>query len=208
YTPIDTRPTLIYPLTLGGSNWGGLSYDPGRNLLIANSNDLAGITQLVPRPAGGKGDPGKVSMTGSPYTLKFDAFLAPSGAPCNRPPWGRLTAIDLNTGQKKWDVPLGTTRDVAPWPLWTKTGVPNQGGTLTTASGLVFIGAATDNFLRAFDTQTGEELWKGRLPAGGQATPMSFRLNRDGKQYIVISAGGHGALGSTQGDYLMAYTLP
>ena len=208
YTPIDTKPTLIYPVTVGGSNWGGASFDPVRNVLIVNTSNVAGANALALRPKGKQASGERVSMTGSPYELKFEPFLSPFGAPCNRPPWGRITAIDMSTGKKKWEVPLGSTRDRAPWPVWTKIGVPNQGGTMTTASGLVFIGAASDNYLRAFSTENGKELWKSRLPAGGQATPMSFRMSSNGKQYVVVSAGGHGALGSDQGDHLVAYTLP
>ncbi|WP_336964153.1 pyrroloquinoline quinone-dependent dehydrogenase [Sphingobium aquiterrae] len=208
FTPIDTQPTLIYPVTVGGSNWGGASYDPRRNLLIINTSNVAGANSLKLRSKATPEELKRVSLTGTPYIMKFEPFLSAFGAPCNRPPWGRLTALDMNTGKKKWEVPLGSTRDQAPWPVWSRIGVPNQGGTLSTASGLVFIGAASDNFIRAFSTETGAELWKARLPAGGQATPMSFRLNSNGKQYIVISAGGHGALGTKHGDYLIAYALP
>lgn len=206
FTPIGTKPTLIYPVTVGGSNWGGLSYDPDRNLLLANSTSVAGAVSLVPRETK-PGQPDRPSMVGTPYTLKFENFLSPWGAPCNKPPWGKLTALDMATGKKKWEVPLGTTRDQAPWPIWVKLGVPNQGGTMNTASGLTFIGATSDNFVRAFATDTGKELWKARLPAGGQAIPMTYRLGPNGKQYVVIAAGGHGALGTTPGDYLVAYTL-
>lgn len=207
FTPIGTKPVLIYPVTVGGSNWGGLSYDPQRNLLLANSTSVAGAVSLVPRTEK-PGDPGKPSMLGTPYTMKFENFLSPWGAPCNKPPWGKLTALDMATGKKKWEVPLGTTRDEAPWPIWLRIGVPNQGGTMNTASGLTFVGATSDNFVRAFETQTGRELWKARLPAGGQAIPMTYRLGENGKQYVVIAAGGHGALGTKPGDYLVAYTLP
>ena len=107
-----------------------------------------------------------------------------------------------------WEVPLGTTRDLAPWPFWYFDGVPSLGGLTSTASGLTFIAATTDDFLRAFDTATGEELWKGRLPAGGQATPMTYRLRRDGRQFVVIAAGGHHILGTTPGDAVVAFALP
>jgi quinoprotein glucose dehydrogenase len=144
----------------------------------------------------------------TPYAVQMEPMLSPFGAPCNAPPWGTLVAIDLNKRQRLWQVPLGSTRDLAPFPLWFKLGVPNIGGPVITASGVVFIGAATDNFLRAFDLKSGEELWKGRLPAGGQATPMTYRLRPDGKQYVVIAAGGHRYLGTTVGDSLVAYALP
>jgi quinoprotein glucose dehydrogenase len=135
-------------------------------------------------------------------------MLSPFGAPCNRPPWGRLHAIDLKSGKVLWNVPLGTTRDQAPFPLWLKLGVPNLGGSIVTASGLVFLGATTDNYIRAYDTRTGKVLWRHRLPGGGQATPMTYRLRKDGRQYVVIAAGGHRFLGTTVGDTLVAYALP
>ena len=117
-----------------------------------------------------------------------------------------MTALDLKAGAIAWQVPLGTSRDLAPWPFWFIDGVPNMGGSVVTAGGLIFIAAATDDFLRAFDVQSGAELWRGRLPAGGQATPMTYRQN--GRQYVVIAAGGHGGAGTTRGDYVVAFALP
>ncbi|OLE72874.1 MAG: hypothetical protein AUI36_01110 [Cyanobacteria bacterium 13_1_40CM_2_61_4] len=140
--------------------------------------------------------------------MRREVLLSPFGLPCNPPPWGTLAAIDLATGTVRWEVPLGTTRDLLPVPIAIRSGTPNMGGPIVTASGLVFIGAAMDNYLRAFDVETGKELWKGRLPAGGQATPMTYRLREDGKQYVVIAAGGHGRLGTTLGDYVVAFALP
>lgn len=135
-------------------------------------------------------------------------LLSPLGAPCNRPPWGKLIAIDLTTGKRLWTVPLGTSRDMAPFPLWLKMGVPNMGGSVKTASGLAFIGATTDNYVRGYDVKTGEVLWRARLPAGGQATPMTYRLTKNGRQFVVIAAGGHKYLGTKTGDSLVAYALP
>lgn len=204
FTPLGEEPTLIYPFTAGGSNWGGVSWDPQRQLLIANTTNVAGVAQLIPQASGS--EQGRV-LDGTPYRLRTSPFLSPWGAPCVRPPWGKLTAIDMTTGQKRWEVPLGTTRDQAPWPLWFKMGVPNQGGSLTTASGLTFIAATTDRYIRAFSTDTGKELWKSRLPAGGQANPMTYRLSATGKQYVVIAAGGHRFLRMPEGDAVVAYAL-
>ena len=117
-------------------------------------------------------------------------------------------AVDLTSGDIRWSVPLGTVRDIAPVPLPIGWGTPNLGGPLTTASGLIFIGAAMDDYLRAFDIETGKEVWKARLPAGGQATPMSYVVRDGGRQYVVIAAGGHGRAGTTLGDYVIAYALP
>jgi quinoprotein glucose dehydrogenase len=138
--------------------------------------------------------------------MRREALISP--LPCNPPPWGQLHAIDMKTGQVLWDVPLGTTRDLAPGSqlLLRHTGTPNFGGPIATASGLVFIGAAMDNYLRAFEAADGKELWRGRLPAGGQATPMTYVWK--GRQYVVIAAGGHAKSGTKRGDTVIAYALP
>jgi PQQ enzyme repeat len=148
-------------------------------------------------------------MQGTPYGLyRAPGLVSPLELPCNKPPWGTLLALDTDTGDVKWEVPLGTVRDLAPVPLPIKWGTPNLGGPIVTQNGLVFIGAAMDNYLRAFDLQTGKELWKGRLPAGGQATPMTYRLGEKGRQFVVIAAGGHGRMGTDIGDSVVAFALP
>lgn len=207
FTPISTEPTLAYPSFMGGSSWGGLSWDPKRKLLIGNTSRVSVVIQLIPREIADQPGSRVEPAAGSPYGIKRRPFLSPFGAPCNRPPWGQLTAIDMTTGKHKWQVPLGSTRDQAPWPLWFDIGVPNTGGSLMTASGITFIGASTDSYFHAFESQTGELLWKDQLPAGGNATPMSYRLP-NGKQYVVIAAGGHAHLGSRLGDAIVAYALP
>lgn len=209
YTPISTQPTLVYPGFMGGSNWGSVSWDPVRRLLLANTSRVPAIIELIPREVVESPDfAGPVELQlDTPYAVRRRPFLSPLGAPCNRPPWGVLTAIDMTTGKKAWEVPLGSTRDLAPFPLWLDLGVPNSGGSLVTASGLTFIAAASDSYLRAFATETGAELWKARLPAGGHATPMTYTL-ADGSQYVVIAAGGNRMLGSTMGDALVAFRLP
>jgi quinoprotein glucose dehydrogenase len=127
--------------------------------------------------------------------------------PCNPPPWGTIAAVDLKFGDILWQKPFGTVRDIAPVPIPIKLGVPNLGGPTITGSGLIFIGAAMDDYLRAFDIETGKELWKGRLPAGGQATSMTYRIGENSKHYVVIAAGGHGRAGTTLGDSLVAFAL-
>jgi quinoprotein glucose dehydrogenase len=202
--------TITYPDNLGVMNWGSAAIDPVRNLLVINTSHVATVAQLVPRTQAdarfAKGE-WLLAQAGTPYAAQWTAMLSPWGAPCNKPPWGELVAIDLKNGKRLWRVPLGTTRDLAPFPLWMKIGTPNIGGPLVTASGLTFIGAATDDFLRAFDNATGEELWKGRLPAGPQATPMTYRLSPQGKQFVVIAAGGHKYMRTKLGDYLVAFSL-
>ena len=145
---------------------------------------------------------------GTPFAMRRELLLSPLGLPCNPPPWGTLAAVDIAKGEILWQVPLGTIRDVAPIPIPLELGVPNLGGPLATQSGLIFIAAAMDNYLRAYDVATGEELWKGRLPAGGQATPMTYRATRGGRQFVVIAAGGHARAGTKLGDSLVAYALP
>jgi quinoprotein glucose dehydrogenase len=168
--------------------------------------------RLVPREEVEAGERSKYIGTspqdGTPYAVKQDVPVSPFGVPCTPPPWGTLLAVDFATGQVRWEVPLGTTRDLAPVPIPLPLGLPNMGGPIVTASGLVFIGAALDDYLRAYDVETGEELWRARLPAGGQATPMTYRLREDGRQYVVLAAGGHGTLGTTPGDWLIAWALP
>ncbi|MCA9510954.1 MAG: pyrroloquinoline quinone-dependent dehydrogenase, partial [Myxococcales bacterium] len=216
FTPPSTQGSIHFPGMVGGSNWGSLTIDPERGLLVANSTRVATWVKSIPREeyarmeAAGELVPGRSyePATGTPYVVTREFLASPFGAPCNPPPWGVLTAIDLRTGERRWEVPLGSTRDMAPWPLWLELGVPNQGGSITTASGLVFVAATTDDFLRAFDVETGEKLWQARLPAGGQATPMTYRLRPDGRQYVVIAAGGHGLLHTTPGDSVVAYALP
>jgi quinoprotein glucose dehydrogenase len=214
FTPPSAQGSVQYPGMVGGMNWGGVAVDPERGLLIANTQRIATRIRLLTREEvrakyGERiPDYGVEPQEGTPYALERAPLLGPLGAPCNPPPWGTLAAVDLASGALRWQVPLGTTRDLAPWPLWLATGTPNLGGPLLTASGLVFIGATTDFFLRAFDVETGRELWKARLPTAAHATPMTYRLREGGHQYVVIAAGGHGLLGTPPGDALIAFALP
>ena len=215
FTPPSLAGTLEYPSMIGGANWGGVAFDPRRRLLIVNLNRFASWVRLIPRAdfdAARRAPDAEGSFTaqeGTPYGMNREAgFLSPLGMPCTPPPWGQLVGIAIDSGEVRWRVTLGTIRDLAPLPLPLAWGTPNLGGPIVTASGVVFIGATMDNYLRAFDVETGKELWKGRLPAGGQATPMTYRLHPDGKQFVVIAAGGHGGVGTTLGDHLVAFALP
>lgn len=213
YTPPRVNePTLMYPGNAGGSNWGGVAVDSERNILVANVMDMAWIVTLIPaneidekRKIPG---PNIAQQAGTPYGMQRSMLMSPLELPCNPPPWGTLSAVDLNAGEILWQKPLGTVRDLAPVPIPIKYGVPNLGGPLITASGLIFIGATLDDYIRAFDIDNGKELWKARLPAGGQATPMTYRMEQNGLQYIVIAAGGHGTAGTKLGDSVIAYSLP
>jgi quinoprotein glucose dehydrogenase len=150
-------------------------------------------------------------MRGTPYGIVRAPIFSRFGAPCNPPPWGTLTGVDLKSGEIVWRVPLGTIRDQAPFPLWAipgigDVGVPNFGGGVLTASGLYFIGATTDRYLRAFDAQSGRELWRERIPFTANAVPMTFRLRPDARQFVVVAAGGNPL--TKVGDALLAYALP
>jgi quinoprotein glucose dehydrogenase len=211
YTPPSEQGTVLFPFTGGGANWGGGAFDPASQTLFVNTSRAAHLLTLIPAEgfaAARIATPGvEISpQTGAPWAMKREILLSPFGLPCNPPPWGMLTAVDLATGTIAWESVLGTVRDLAPVPMPLKWGTPNFGGPIVTAGGLVFIGAALDDYLRAFDARTGKELWKGRLPAGGQATPMTYEWQ--GRQYVVIAAGGHARAGTRLGDNLVAYALP
>lgn len=206
FTPPSLEGTINFPGPSGTNNWGAPAIDPVRKIAILNANHLPWKAQLIPREQCEQSS--LTPQLGSPYCVDVSLVVSPLGVPCSAPPWGSLAAVDLNTGEKLWDVPLGSTRDVAPFPVWFIDGSPNVGGPLVTQSGLTFIGATADYFLRAFNTETGEEVWKTRLPTSANATPMSYRLKKNSRQYIVIAAGGHWGFLSPAGDYLIAYALP
>lgn len=214
FTPPSTRGAIQYPGIFGILNWGSVSIDEGRRLMIVNASAIPQIVRLYPR-TGTAGDDvatgdahtaGYLPQTGTPYGVSLLPMLSPLGIPCHSPPWGHLTAIDLNTREILWQRPLGTTRDSAPLGI-AVPGVFNIGGSVTTRTGLSFIAATLDNYLRAFDVSSGRELWRGRLPAGGQASPITYTSAKTGRQYVVIAAGGHGFLGTTPGDYVQAFAL-
>jgi quinoprotein glucose dehydrogenase len=213
FTPPSLEGTLQYPGYAGGANWGGVAIDPERQIAVANVMQLPGLVRLIPRDefdatyASGELEGWQISrQTGTPYLMARRVFLSPLGMPCIKPPWGKLVAMDLRAGKILWDEPLGTIEDVAPAPVPNfKWGVPNMGGAILTASGLVIIGSAADYYLRIFDVGSGRELWQARLPTAAHATPATFKM--DDKQYIVVAVGGHSGLGSPPGDHLMAWRL-
>ena len=214
FTPPSVQGTIQSPGFAGGVNWGSTAFDSERQLVIAAVNHVPMVVTLVPRDqfdtarrSGSWPDSEFAAQTGTPYGMRREPLASPFGLPCTAPPWGTLAAVDLRRNAIRWQVMLGSTRDMTPWFIPSPTlGMPNMGGPIVTDGGLAFIGAAMDNYLRAFDVDTGRELWKGRLPAGGQATPMSYQVN--GRQFVVIAAGGHGGLDTKQGDYVVAFALP
>jgi quinoprotein glucose dehydrogenase len=216
YTPPSTKGAIMSPGYAGGIDWGGVAFDADRQVAVAAVNHVPMVVTLIApdrvRAAADSGDYPHSEFAyqrGTPYSLRREALLSPWGLPCTKPPWGTLAAVDLRTARTLWEVPLGSTEDLAPFFVPTRTlGTPGMGGPIVTAGGLIFVGAAMDDYLRAFNVETGRELWKGRLPAGGQATPMTYRAGSVGRQYVVIAAGGHGNLGTRQGDYVVAFALP
>ncbi|HWA62158.1 MAG TPA: pyrroloquinoline quinone-dependent dehydrogenase [Caulobacteraceae bacterium] len=213
YTPPSTQGTIVYPFTGGGANWGGLAFDPGHGVMFVNTSSAMHLITLIPQDrfaAARRAEPHvEISeQKGAPYAMRRTLVTSGISLPCNPPPWGQLHAVDMTTGKVLWEVPLGTTEDLAPGSQFFLhgTGTPNFGGPIATAGGLVFIGAAMDNYLRAFDARSGKELWRGRLPAGGQATPMTYVWK--GRQYVVIAAGGHSKSGTKRGDQVVAFALP
>jgi quinoprotein glucose dehydrogenase len=210
FTPPSFQGTVQFPGNIGGVNWGGATWDAKRNLLFANTNRVAAIVKLIPRSEltaevkAHEKDDNRIHgefarQTGTPYAMYREFLIHPGGTPCNQPPWGALVAFDLTAGKLRWEAPIGEVKPGA------KTGTPNLGGPMSTASGLIFTAAAMDTYLRAFDAETGAEVWKAELPASAQATPMTYEAG--GKQYVVICAGGHGKLQTKMGDAVVAFRV-
>lgn len=221
YTPPTDRGlgTLLFPGTVGGMNWGGIALDSARGVIISNHSRLPNRVQLIPRAdvadqaigdGGRRPDQAVAPQTGAPYGVDRPMWLSPLGVPCIAPPWGYIAATDLRSGRLLWSQPLGTGRDTGPLGIPSQLriviGTPNLGGAVTTAGGLTFIAAAQDDYLRAFETTTGQLLWSARLPAGGQSSAMTY-MHR-GRQYVAIGATGHARFETKLGDALMVYALP
>lgn len=212
YTPPSLQGSLLHPSFLGGVNWGGIAYDSETGLAVLNSSNLAASVTLVPREDYDPEKDGKpglsfYEMRGSPYIMLRGVLLSSLGAPCNPPPWGRLTAIDMNNGETRWQIPFGRVEFgplIKSLPSW---GAPNQGGPIITGSGLIFIGASPDNLLRAYRLRTGEYLWSGTLPAPAIATPMTYAHGPERRQYVVIAAGGHDGFQTDKSDAIVAFAL-
>jgi quinoprotein glucose dehydrogenase len=210
FAPPSLRGTISFPGNIGGVNWGGAAWDPARNLLIANTNRVAAIMKLLPREEMQAAfDSAKQTETawggefarqrGTPYGMHREWLVAPNGQPCNAPPWGALVAFDLATGKVKWESALGKMAEDSP------AGSISLGGPMATAGGVIFTAAAKDPHLRGFDSDSGKEIWTVELPASAQSTPMTYEW--EGRQYVVICAGGHGKLKSKMGDSVVAFAL-
>ncbi len=213
YTPPSLQGTLMSPAYMGGINWGGVAFDPNKQIAIVRVTEIAGVVQLIERDQLDAHKQRKefaksqfAQQSGTPYAMRREVLLSPIGVPCSKPPWGWVKAVDMKKGELLWEVPHGTIEDLAPSLVPNLAlGVPGIGGPIATAGNLIFIAGALDNYLRAYDIRNGEEVWKARLPAGGQATPMTYSFN--GKQYVVVAAGGHKGAGTKLGDYVMAFSL-
>lgn len=212
FTPPSIKGTLAIPGNVGGPNWSGYAFDTKRQLLIVNTNNLPAIVRLIPRhefDTTSRRDDGEYGLSvGAPYVLFRRYAQAPSGLPCSQPPWGSLIAVDLTNATIRWSVPLGSMASFARDVQGVPPGSISLGGPIVTAGGLVFVAGTIDPYLRAFDVETGRELWKGQLPASGHATPMTYRTT-SGRQYVVIAAGGHAKIDEEPvGDALVAFALP
>jgi quinoprotein glucose dehydrogenase len=216
FTPPSLEGTLELPGYGGGINWGGLAFEPEDQVVVVFSMDVPMEVALIERDnlvsvyeSGEYEGYEFARMAGTPYGMRRALLGSLLDVPCIAPPWGVLTAIDMRNGTISWQTSVGSIQDLAPAIVPNlELGMAGLGGPIVTAGGVVFMAAVMDNYLRAFDLEDGKILWEGRLPAGGQATPMTYFLEETGKQYVVIAAGGHARIGTTPGDYVIAYALP
>jgi quinoprotein glucose dehydrogenase len=218
FTPPSIQGSLHFPGFAGGGNWGGAAFDPVNNLLIVKSLNIGTVHNLIPTdgetdaiaegtPGENMGDPNGDPMPGTNYRTNNRQFLSPLGVPCTPPPWGSLTAIDMDSGQIAWQQPFGRiTRYGITFPEFLGWGTSIIGGPITTAGGLIFMGASMDKLFRALDVKTGEELWSHELPYAGMAVPMTYMEN--GEQYVVMAAGGNRRTFTKEGDAIVAFKLP
>ena len=216
FTPPSIEGSVMLPGNAGGINWGGLAFDPASQTVVTFSMDVPFEVALIKRDeveavreSGDFEGFEFASMSGTPYGMRRSLLSSPLGLPCTAPPWGVLAAIDMRQGTIEWQRSVGSVQDMAPaiFPN-LELGMAGLGGPIITAGGVIFMAAVMDDYLRAFDLKDGKTLWEARLPAGGQATPMTYFLEETGKQYVVIAAGGHARIGTTPGDYVIAYALP
>lgn len=213
FTPASLNGTLTHPGSFGIFNWGGVAVDPVRQVAFGMPVYLGFTSTLIPRPdtldevVSADGYPMGNENFGTPYAAVLKPFMSRIGLPCQQPPWGYVAGIDLTNGKTVYQHVNGTVRDMAPVPLPFKTGVPGIGGPIVTGGGMAFLSGTVDYYVRGYDLANGDEIWRARLPAGGQSTPATY-MGRDGRQYLVVVAGGHGYVGTKLGDSVIAYALP
>lgn len=210
YTPPSAQGSILFPSALGGGNWGGAAYDPNSNQLIIKSENLATVLRLVKHNEGDELPPPDYltrPLKGTPYRTEGELFMSSWGIPCTPPPWGTLSAIDMDSGKLNWQIPVGQIKQ---WgvtvPASFGWGSPHIGGVIVTASGLVFTAGTMDEKIRAFDVETGEELWQAKLPTWATAMPMTYEA--DGRQFLVIAAGGTSRVTKKLDDDVIAFALP
>lgn len=214
FTPLSLEKTFMFPGSLGGANWGGAAFWPDKNILVLNLNTAPFEGRLIGIGDEEKGDhivahgaEMRVTMKGSPYIVATDTVTSPLGAPCTKPPWGKLVGIDMSKGEVLWESALGSIHDMAPFPVpfEINLGTPNLGGAIVTGGGVSFIAATMDKRFRAFDTLSGKTLWTTKLPVDAATVPMTYQYK--GRQYVVLAAGGHKMFARGSGDYVFAYAL-
>lgn len=225
FTPImSDRSSIIYPSYIGGSNWGGIAYDPVHQLLAINVNHFPMYNRLIPRsdadrkgirpykPGVNEIDVVNWAQLGTSWAMENKRFMGPLGTPCNAPPFGTLGVVDLKTGKLAWHEPLGKARDIGPFGFAThlpySIGTPLIGGALMTKPGLIFLGTTQEKTFRAIDTATGNVLWEDRLAAGAHGNPMTYYSDRSGRQFVLVAASGHFQFDNGKSDMLIAYALP
>ncbi len=214
YTPVTDQGTVMYPMVGGGMNWSGGAFDPDRNLMVTPVAQMPYYVKLIPNEEIVPSDDEMAGLPmgppdfikGADYGLQHGPFMSPSFSPCTAPPWSKLVAVDLDKGEIVWEKPFGKMDRLAPIPFPLEFGGPFSGGAITTGGGVVFIGAAYDERFRAYDVDTGQEIWEVSTPYSANATPMTYEV--DGKQYVVVSAGGHAWSPLPKGDFILAYALP
>ncbi len=206
YTPPTVKGAINYPSNGGGNNWGSPAINPDTGVMVVYTIRVPAHTKLTPRSEckGGFGSP----QLGTPYCVETGFFNSPLGVPCSEPPWGTLDAVDIEAGKVLWSVPMGTTRDMAPFPFWWFKGLPGFAAPMMTDTGLVFSGISNEHAIRAFDANNGEELWKAELPTAANALPMTYQTKSSGRQFLIVAAGGHWSGGSPPGDHIIAFALP
>ncbi len=213
YTPPSLQGSIVYPGNFGTFNWGAVAVDPERQIMFAMPVYIAFTSTLehrdndTERLVSDQGDPAFNENFGAPYAAKMGPFLSPLGFPCQAPPWGYVAGVDLTTGKIAYQHVNGTIRDLSPIPLPFEMGVPGLGGPITTKGGVAFLSGTLDYYVRAYDLKSGEQLWQDRLPAGGQATPMTYWSQESERQFLLVVAGGHGSSGTRAGNSIIAYAL-
>jgi quinate dehydrogenase (quinone) len=220
FTPIGLTPAIQQPGNFGGFNWGSVSVDALNSRVFLNDIRIPSVFYLVKRDqfaeatknihSDGAGH-GPSPQIGTPYGMVTGLWMSPLGIPCNRPPFGTIMSIDLKSRKVAWQTPAGTAEQLGPFGipvgLPMTMGMPSYAGTMATAGGLVFFAGFQDFYIRAYDAETGMELWKHKLPVGSSATPMTYVSPKTGRQYVVVSVGG-AAYSPHVGDYVIAFALP